>query len=466
MRYPRVLLVVPQYPAGYNTVSALPPAGLGYIAEALEGRVHYDVLDMGLGYSPDDVIATIGDLRPDLVGLGMMTFGYRRTYALLTRIRQEHPGVRIAVGGSHMSTFRRRALEDCPAIDYGFVMEAERSFVDLCLGAPLSDVKGMLYRTPDGIVETAGEVVERLDDLPFPRYGRFELSRYPVRRVRIVTSRGCPHRCIFCPVETVIGKRFRARSPGHIADEIQFWYERGYREFDIADDNFSMFPARVEAICRLIRDRRLEISVDCTNGLRADSVDRHLLEQMRAAGFRTLAFGVEAGNDRMLRVLKKSEPIAVIEQAIALSCELGFNVILFFLVGSPTESWADVEESIALARKYPVYDARFYNIIPFPNTPLFEWVRRHGYLVREPEDYLNDASLFENAPCFQTPELDLHAAATAPRADGRRDEGHQAEGDRATARTVRHCRPRLRARVPGGLVPAALPREQAGALGR
>jgi anaerobic magnesium-protoporphyrin IX monomethyl ester cyclase len=306
-----------------------------------------------------------------------------------------------------MSTFRRQAMADCRVIDYGFVMEAEYSFRDLCLGVEFPNITGLLYRMGDEVVETRGDVIERLDDLKFPRYERFELSRYLVKRMRIVTSRGCPHRCIYCPVESAIGKRFRARSPQSVVDELCYWYERGYRDFEIADDNFSMLAGRVDAIYQLIEERRLDISVHCANGLRADSVDEHLLSRMRGAGFKTVAFGVEAGNNRMLRVLKKSETIEVIENAIRLSCKLGFDVILFFLVGSPSETWADVEESIALARKYPIYDARFYNIIPFPNTVLFEWVRQHGYFLREPEEYLNDASLFENDPCFRTPELDL-----------------------------------------------------------
>lgn len=149
------------------------------------------------------------------------------------------------------------------------------------------------------------------------------------------------------------------------------------------------------------------ITLECSNGLRADSVDERLLRRMREVGFRTVAFGVEAGNNRMLQVLKKQESIEVIEHAIRISCDLGFDVILFFLVGSPSETWVDVQDSIALARRYPIYDARFYNIIPFPNTALFEWVKRHDYFLRDPEDYLNDASLFENSPCFETPELSL-----------------------------------------------------------
>jgi anaerobic magnesium-protoporphyrin IX monomethyl ester cyclase len=405
MRYPRVLLVGLQYPTGYNKLPNQPPSGLGYIAEELEGRLEYDVMDMALGYSGGALLRRIRQFRPDIVGVSMMTFGYRRAYDLFLRIRREHPTLPIAVGGAHISTFRRKALADCPAIDYGFVMEGEISFRDLCLGAELDTIRGILYRTDDQIEETPAEVIERLDDLKFPRYGRFELSRYLVKRMNIVTSRGCPYRCTYCPVESAIGRRFRPRSPVSIVAEISYWHERGYRDFGIADDNFSLLPERVDALCGLLEEHRMDITLECSNGLRADSVDERLLSRMRKVGFRTVAFGVEAGNNRMLQVLKKQESVEVIENAVRIACDLGFDVILFFLVGSPTETWDDVQESIALARKYPVVDARFYNIIPFPNTELFEWVKRRDYFRRDPEEYLNDASLFENSPCFETPEL-------------------------------------------------------------
>ena len=405
MRYARALLVGLQYPIGYNRLPNQPPTGLGYVAEALEGAVDYDVLDMALGYTSDDLLRRIARFGPDIVGVSMMTFGYRRAYDLFARIRREYPSLPIAVGGAHMSTFRRDAMADCPAIDYGFVMEGEVSFRDLCLGAELETIRGVLYRKRDQIEETPGSVIDSLDEVRFPRYGRFELSRYVVKRMNIVTSRGCPYRCIYCPVESAIGRRFRPRSPESIVAEISYWHQRGYRDFGIADDNFSLLPDRVDALCALLEQRRLGISLECSNGLRADSVDERLLRRMRGVGFETVAFGVEAGNNRMLEVLKKRESMEVIENAVRLSCDLGFNVILFFLVGSPTETRADVEDSIAFARKYLVSDARFYNIIPFPNTELFEWVKAHNYFLRAPGEYLNDVSLFENSPCFQTPEL-------------------------------------------------------------
>jgi len=405
MRYARALLVSLQYPTGYNRLPNQPPSGLGHVAEELEGRLEYDVMDMALGYTGPDLLRRIRQFRPDIVGVSMMTFGYRRTYDLLMRVRQEYPTLPIAVGGAHMSTFRRKAMEDCPAIDYGFVMEGEFSFRDLCLGTDPEAIRGILFRKDGRVEETPGGVIERLDDVKYPRYGRFELQRYVVKRMNIVTSRGCPYRCTYCPVESAIGRRFRPRSPESIVAEISYWHGRGYRDFGIADDNFSLLPERVDALCALLEARQLDITLECSNGLRADSVDERLLGRMRKVGFRTVAFGVEAGNNRMLEVLRKQESIEVIEHAIRVSCDLGFDVILFFLVGSPTETWDDVQESMALAQKYPVSDARFYNIIPFPNTELFEWVKSRNCFLRDPEEYLNDASLFENSPCFETPEL-------------------------------------------------------------
>jgi len=400
-----VLLVSLQYPAGFNMLPNQPPSGLGYVAEELEGRVDYDVMDMALGYTSSDLLRRIHQFRPDIVGISMMTFGYRRAYDLIMRVRREHPTIRIAVGGPHMSTFRRKALADCPAIDFGFVMEAEISFRDLCLGKEPKAIGGILYREGDQIQETPVDVIESLDSLKFPRYGRFELSRYLVKRMNIVTSRGCPYRCIYCAVGSAIGHRFRPRSPESVVAEVSYWHGRGYRDFGIADDNFSLLPERVHALCALLESRRMDVTFQCGNGLRADAVDERLLRRMRGVGFQTVAFGVEAGNNRMLQVLKKQESIEVIEDAVKLSCDLGFDVILFFLVGSPSETWSDVQQSIALARKYPIYEARFYNITPFPGSELFEWVERHGRFLRHPDEYLNDASFFENSPCFETPEL-------------------------------------------------------------
>ena len=90
-----------------------------------------------------------------------------------------------------------------------------------------------------------------------------------------------------------------------------------------------------------------------------------------------------------------------------MSVELGFDTVLFFVVGAPSETSQDVEDSIRLSLKYPVMDVRFYNLIPYPGTELFKWVLDNKCFVKRPEDYLNDASGFSASPVFETPELPL-----------------------------------------------------------
>jgi anaerobic magnesium-protoporphyrin IX monomethyl ester cyclase len=84
---------------------------------------------------------------------------------------------------------------------------------------------------------------------------------------------------------------------------------------------------------------------------------------------------------------------------------LGYNLKLLFVVGTPGETWEDVEDDVRLALKYPLQDVHFYNIIPFPGTELFEWVKKNNRFLLEPEYYLNEVTFNEIRPIFDTPEL-------------------------------------------------------------
>jgi radical SAM superfamily enzyme YgiQ (UPF0313 family) len=130
-----------------------------------------------------------------------------------------------------------------------------------------------------------------------------------------------------------------------------------------------------------------------------------MLIRMRDVGFKYIAFGADAGNDRMLKIVKKGETIEDIEQAVKNACELGYDVKILFVVGTPYETREDVEDKVRLTRKYPVQEVHFYNTIPTPGTELFDWVRDNNLFLVQPEEYLNYASFWLNDPVFETPEL-------------------------------------------------------------
>lgn len=407
MRFKRVILVNPYYANSTFTMPVL-PVGLGFLAEILKKNgVSCRVVDLMLGHRPHLLRKEISLFHPDLIGFSMMSFMYESVYKTIENLRNEFPDLKIVVGGPHLSSLRETVLKECAAIDFGIVQEGEEAIEELCSQVPLSQIKGLIYRE-DNTIKFTGvrEQVCELDRLPFPKYEDFELDKYGFG-ISIVSSRGCPYKCIFCSAHA-IRKEYRSRSPKNVADEIEYWHRRGYREFDLQEDNPTFNQERAFELCDEIESRRFkDIVIMCGNGVRADRVNRKLLTRMRKVGFKRLAFGVESGNNKVLASLKKGERIEQIKQAIQDACDLGFFVSIFFVVGSPSETVCDVQDSIDLALTYPISNVSFYNLIPLPGTELFDWVKKNNYFIVQPQVYLNRGGRIQmgTTPVFETPEF-------------------------------------------------------------
>ena len=405
MRYKKVLLVNP--PSRGEWKGFRPHIGLGYLAQFLTDHgIEHDVLDMNFGYTFKHLQEKIGAFKPDLVGMSLVTLEYRKFYELLSMIKVNNASIKTVVGGPHVTLFKDKVMKDCAATDYAVVYEGEETLVELCKGElPVDKIKGLMSRR-DGSIDYPGdrEFIAHLDQLSFPKYEKFELKRY-VPEVEIYSSRGCPQQCIFCP-NRLLSPIYRARSPRHVVDEMEYWYDKGYRQFNFDDDNFNREKERVYQICDEIERRKLKnLFIRCSNGIRADKVDRPLLSRMKEVGFNYIAFGADAGNDKMLKIVKKGETIEDIEQALKNAYELGYDMKLLFIVGTQGETREDAEDKVRLALKYPLDDVHFYNIIPYPGTELYDWIEKNHRFLKKPEDYLNDVTFCQNNPVFDTPEL-------------------------------------------------------------
>jgi len=407
----RKILFIRMWPATAWVGSVAPPVGIGYLMELLKQYgFEFKLIDMALGEGLPDIINTINYFRPDIIGASMLTYRYLSSYKILEQIKKKYPKIPIVSGGAHISTFREKALYDCLAIDVGFIRDAEHTFLEFCKGEQLENIKMIIYRDKKGKVQFTREEEQHgdLDSLPWPKYEALNLKRYISKEILLLTSRGCPYSCIFCPVSLAIGRKLRARGAENVCDEIEYWYEKGYRRFAILDDNFTFYKERTIAICKEIKRRKFRnIKLRCGNGIRADRIDEEVLVCMKEAGFIQISFGVESVSDKILKVLKKGETVEQIEKAIKNAIKLGFDIVLFFLVGSPGETKEDVDKYINFCLRYPIFDVRFYNLIPYPGTELYDWVEEKKYFVQSPDIYLNNQSAFTEYPVFQTPEFTL-----------------------------------------------------------
>ncbi len=385
----RIILVYPNFTANQTSREAVLPVGLGYIAQALQNAgIEYSVIDLNID-STKKLFGQIRDLAPDFIGISMLSYRCKDVYALITEIEAQQPDCTIVVGGPHVSANREKVLAECPEIDLCVMGEGEETIVEVVSGQAVETIKGIFYRK-DGEIHFTGArpYIKELGKNAFPTYEGFHLKEYG-NIMRLESSRGCPYKCIFCGAPGILGRKWRYHSPQEMMTELRYWHDRGYRQFCFADSNLAVNKERLIQFCNEVIKSKLQVTF-VAEGLRADHVNEELLAKMKDAGFTHVCFGVEAGSDRILKILRKGETRQQIESAIAAATKLELNVTLFFLINSPGETVEDVRASFALAKEYDVAYVWFFNVTPLPGTQLYEWALEHGfddsYEGRYPED--------------------------------------------------------------------------------
>src|SRR3989344_6239339 len=174
-RFKRILFVVTEVSASYGR-ALNPHLGVAMLMAYLDQKgFNTSVIDFQLNYTIDDVVKKAKEFQADLIGATMFSFDFVNTYAQITKIK-EKTGLPIILGGAHISTVKKEALERTPA-DFCIARDGEIPLYELCAGVPLDQIQSLIWRKENGeIVENPIRKLNReLDDLPFPAYEKFEL---------------------------------------------------------------------------------------------------------------------------------------------------------------------------------------------------------------------------------------------------------------------------------------------------
>ncbi len=407
-----ILFVIPKTFATY-TGAVVPHLGVAYLVAVLkQHKVATRIIDMGLGYTNQDLVDAIREYRPQLIGLTAYTFGFNETKQLIDVINQ-HKECPVVIGGPHVSAYKTEVFNQ---VDVDFAIKGEGEYALLELSKSLEKhkqefghIENLLWRKGEQVVKNFdAPLIKDLDALPFPDFEAFELDRYVFsvdRRLPIATSRGCPYKCNFCTVKLSMGTPFRRRSPENVVNEMNILYEKGWRYFDIVDDVFTMDMKRAKKICDLIIDRKLAINWSLGNGIRADRVDEELLSAMKKAGCVFLIYGLESGDDQILEVIKKGITVDRAMQAFELTKKVGIEFAVNFIIGHPTETYETAMKTLKLAAAMPSDYVNVYNLLPYPGTALYEWVKENGRFLVNEEDYLYSIATRVKKPIFETKEF-------------------------------------------------------------
>lgn len=371
------------------------PLGLGYIAAILERRGHdVKIIDSpALKLSLEETVRAVRKFRPDVVGLTATTPSFHRAIGLARKLKQEID-IPIIIGGPHPTTLPEDTLA-YPFFDIVVIGEGEYTMLELidCLesGKNLNMVRGIAFKEGCKIVKTRPrEYIEDLDSLPFPARHLLPPLRYyhptpsacrSPPQATMITSRGCPYSCTFCD-HSVFGRKYRARSASNVVDEFEeVVCKYGAKEVRFWDDTFNIDKKRVLAICREIRKRRLETEWCCM--CRVDLVDEELLKAMAQAGCWQIDYGIESGNEELLKRVNKGITLSQIRKAIEKTKAAGIKVRGFFMLGLPGENEQTIQQTIKFAKMLDLDIAVFHITIPFPGTELYLQAVMNGEISDE-----------------------------------------------------------------------------------
>ncbi|MBN1813533.1 MAG: cobalamin-dependent protein [Anaerolineae bacterium] len=411
----RVLLVNPPYPIFPDDPKhASPPLGLAYIAAVLEQRQHtvriidcvvegFDTetkLDNRIvyGLSIKHLLHIIGEYQPDVIGISCVFSTLDGIVKNLAKcIKREFPKTVIVLGGTHATVMAEQLVCE-PFIDYVVRGEGDYAFPKLVehleQKRPVETVDNLTWLDNGQIHSTPQEFVQDIDKLPLParhllnmegyiRIGHLQgLTKKGARATTLITSRGCPAKCVFCSIHAVWGRKFRAHSPEYVLNEMQqLRDEYGIEHLVFEDDNLTLDRARAEAIFRSMMDRNF-FSWTAPNGVALWTLDDSLLTLMRDSGCYWLNLGVESGDPETLReIIHKPLQLSKIDQVVGACKRLKIPTTAFFVIGLPGETIQSMKRSMRYAENLDVDSLCISVATPYPGTSLYGICEQEGFLI-------------------------------------------------------------------------------------
>jgi len=320
--------------------------------------------------------------KPEVVAATMMSLDYDTVMRCLSISKRVLPKAITVVGGIHPSV----ATEEVKAekdVDHIVVGEGEISLVrlltDLTEGRHVERV--IVGDTPD------------LDRLPFVDRELFdyeaelrtpffpEVFEFRPPFVTIIAGRGCKYNCRFCqPAERkIFGRHLRQRSVKNVMSEL-IWLRSKYcfNSLMIHDDTMTQDKNWAQEFARQYRAHGFTQPFFAQS--RADFIcnEEETLRALSEAGLRGLSIGFESGSDRVLKFLRKGVTVEQNYRAAEICRKYGIKIFANYMFGVPTETNAEVWETVQMIKKIAP-DQRSYSFFtPLPGSDLYEYCRKEG----------------------------------------------------------------------------------------
>ncbi|OGC08477.1 hypothetical protein A2230_08145 [candidate division WOR-1 bacterium RIFOXYA2_FULL_36_21] len=379
------------------------PIGLCYIASVLKNAGH-EVAILDGQITPcieEKMISLIKTEVYEAVGFSAVAQTALGTIRLSELVKKHNPDILTIIGGVHPTVTGKEVLIQMPSIDIAVVGEGEITILELidCFKnkRDFKSIDGIIYRRGDDLIQTKPRaLVQNLDEIPFPEYSLIDIEKYtpppglffkkPI--AGLITARGCLFNCNFCADRVIWQGKCRLRSAQSIVNEITLLVEKyGVKEIKFFDSTFTINRKRTQDICNLLIEKDLNIVWRCSS--RVDTIDPEMLKLMKKSGCESISFGIESGDEEILRKMNKQITVEAVKKAVKWANDAGMEVKGFFLLNYPGDTVESTEKTIKLSRELDLDFAGFNLIFPSPGTHVRRQIEDHYEINQKAWDNLN-----------------------------------------------------------------------------
>jgi len=419
--------------------------GLGYLAGALLAHgYHVELWDAAVEEEFETLEEKLARDPYDVVGISAPTPLIPSAWEAAA-IAKKHGAITI-LGGPHLTLQPHESMQK-PQVDLVVRGEAETTIIEIMraiekemeisdwrLGdsdtqspqlfhpeAGWSQILGLSWRNLEGKIQHNLDrpLADDIDAIPFPAHHMFKIERYTnlnpltdgldmhARAYTIVTSRGCPYKCTYCS-KPVTGDTWRGRSVDNVIAEWEWLVkDLGATEIGVTDDIWNLDRERAKELCRgLIKANLNHVPWVTIHGMKVNNTDAELFQLMKQAGCKRVGFGVENGDDWMLRnVIKKGQTVNMVRDAFKWAKAAKLQTMGFFIFGMPGETEESMEKTIRLSLELDPDLAHFMMASPFPGTEMWETLKKHGNVFSDDMDW-SQLAIQDNKAHFAFGDLD------------------------------------------------------------
>lgn len=325
----------------------------------------------------------------DLIGVSSVTCTYKLALSIARQSKIISPNVPVILGGAHINSMPE-TLSD--GFDCAVLGEGEETFRELCNilyqqgGLSYKDIKnvdGVMYKDNGSLIRTSSrKPIADINKIPFPdRSVFFKHSSIP----SIITSRGCPHKCLFC-ANAVYGRQVRSYSAENIYLELKA-IKRATPECKVIvfkDDIFTLNKKLLRELALLVSgDANLSsIKLVCQGHVKF--IDDEVVRLLKQMNFKKILFGFESMSERILRRVKPGLTTQDNMRAIEICARYGLWCGGNFMIGFPEETKEDIittyDFMIENLKNGKLFMVTTTILMPFPGTYYWDIACQKGLI--------------------------------------------------------------------------------------